>query len=118
MLVSMKRSISPWTVAAAVRAFWPLEKPEMFEFALISIAPSGWAVMVIRWRSAPTTRGRSASLATRLLRSVRRTTATRLSFEVIVCFRRSIWLLRSSGVMPIWLGRIDCACTNSRAFAS
>ena len=45
---STNRSIRPWTVAAAVRAFWALEKPEMFDVALISKAPSGWAVMVMR----------------------------------------------------------------------
>ena len=48
----MNRSIRPWTVPAAVRAFWPLEKPEMFEVALISSAPSGCAVIVMRVRSA------------------------------------------------------------------
>ena len=44
---SMNMSIRPCTEAAAVRAFWLLEKPEMFEVALISIIPSGWVVTVI-----------------------------------------------------------------------
>jgi hypothetical protein len=114
----MNRSIRPWTEAAAVLAFWPLEKPEMFEVARISIIPSGWVVTWTRSRSALTTRLSSCSLVASELRSVRRTTRTRFSFEVKVCFSRSSWFCRSSGVIPTWLGRIDRIWTNSRALAS
>ena len=103
---------------AAVRAFWPLEKPEMLDVALISSAPSGCEVMVMRARRPATTDARSRSLATRLLSSVRRTIRTRFSFEVMVCLRRSIWLLRSSIGVPATVGRIDWVCTKSRALAS
>ena len=61
---------------------------------------------------------RSRSLATRLLRSVRRTTRTRFSFEVRVCFSRSIWSLRSSAADADLVGQRSTAAARTGARAT
>ena len=106
ILLLTNRSIRPWTVPAAVRgilARWRSRRCSTV--ALISKPPSGWAVTVIAGAAPSTTAARSRSLATRLLRSVRRTTRARFSFEVRVCFSRSSWSLRSSGVHADLVGQ-------------